>query len=266
VGIITLTTDFGTQDWFVGAMKGVILDLAPQTQVIDITHEIPPGNIAAGAFALASAFNYFPRGTVHVAVVDPGVGSDRPALAVKSERFTFVGPDNGLLSWAMPQPHVKAVYSLDNPKYFLHRVSGTFHGRDVFAPIAAHLVRGVPLAKLGTRMDDFIRLPWPEPKRTGAGISGSVVYIDRFGNGITSIPGEMLRGGSEAWDVCLRGRRVCSVARYYQAVPAGHPVAVVGSTGYLEMAICGGNAAQRLRLNCGTKVQVRSCRRDDVPL
>ena len=142
--IITLTTDFGTKDWFVGSMKGVILGIQPEVLVVDITHDVSSGDIRGGAFALAASYSFFARGTIHLAVVDPGVGSDRAAIAVQTADYLFIGPDNGVLSWALRQESIKSIRKLENEKLFLRSISHTFHGRDIFAPVAAHLSKGWP--------------------------------------------------------------------------------------------------------------------------
>src|SRR5208283_126339 len=164
MNLITLTTDFGTRDWFVGTMKGVILSRCPRAAIVDITHEIPAGDIRAGAFALAAGCRFFPKGTVHVAVVDPGVGSARHAIVVQTANYFFVGPDNGVLSFALAKEKIKTIRRLENKGIFLQPVSCTFHGRDIFAPVAARLCRGFPIHKLGPLQKDFVRLPWPEPR------------------------------------------------------------------------------------------------------
>ncbi|MBI2948170.1 MAG: SAM-dependent chlorinase/fluorinase, partial [Verrucomicrobia bacterium] len=194
--IITLTTDFGTDDWFAGTMKGVILSVNPKASIVDITHGIRLGDIRAGAFALAAAYRFFPRGTVHVAVVDPGVGSERKAIAVRTKDYFFVGPDNGLLSCALAREVIRSIHRLENKKFFLPFVSQTFQGRDVFAPVAAHLSKGVAIGKLGPRAASCKMLTLPTPIRRGHELVGEVIYLDRFGNGITNIRGEDL----EAWE------------------------------------------------------------------
>ncbi|HWV98587.1 MAG TPA: SAM-dependent chlorinase/fluorinase [Candidatus Acidoferrum sp.] len=254
--LITLTTDFGTHDWFVGTMKGVIHGTAPRAAIIDLTHEIAPGDIRAGAFALAAGYRFFPLGTVHVVVVDPGVGSARRGIAVRSRDYFFVGPDNGVLSWALAREKILALHRLENQNYFLKPVSRTFHGRDVFAPVAAHLCRGVPIRKLGPPAKDFVRLDWPAPTKTARGLRGEVVYIDRFGNAITNIEASRLPN-LRPIAVVLNGKRLCSVADFYQAVAPGRPVAVAGSSGFLEIAINGGNAARGLRIHVGATVVLR---------
>lgn len=253
---ITFTTDFGTRDWFVGTMKGVVLCLAPRALLVDLTHEIAPGNIRAGAFALAASYSYFPRHTIHVAVIDPGVGTNRGAIAVQTTDYLFVGPDNGVLSWALAKEKILAIHSLENRRYFLPQVSSTFHGRDVFAPAAAHLSIGVQIEKLGPRQKDLVQLAWPEPILSRRGIEGEVLYIDHFGNVITNIPGELLCLLNKQPAVFIGKKRVCTVASNYQAVAGGCPVAVIGSSGLLELAVNGGNAAQKFRLQNGKSIRV----------
>lgn len=254
--IITLTTDFGARDWFVGTMKGVILRIHSRATIVDLTHEIPPGDIRAGAFVLAAAAHFFPKGTVHVAVVDPGVGGARKAIAVQTANGFFVGPDNGVLSWALAREKIKSIRRLENDRYFLRPVSRTFHGRDIFAPVAAHLSRGVSIEKLGPARKDFIRLPWPKPRVAPGSIEGEVIYIDRFGNGITNLANASVspRRGHEVW---IGRRRLGAVKLFYQSVPAGQAVVVPGSSGFLEIAVHGGSAADELGLVPGARVNLR---------
>ena len=274
--IITLTTDFGMQDWFVGTLKGVILGIAPRAAIVGITHEIPAGDIRAGAFALAAGYRFFPKGTVHVAVVDPGVGGARKAIAVQTANYFFVGPDNGVLSCALAKEKLKSVHRLENTDYFLQQISHTFHGRDIFAPVAAHLSRGTPIREFGPAQKDFVRLPWPQPCVRRGCIEGEVVFTDRFGNAITNIestslkpktevdrsaglrPGTTSVSGLNASGEVFAGRkRLCRVKAFYQSVPVGQAVAVPGSSGFLEIAVNGGSAAKRFGLKIGDRVQVR---------
>jgi hypothetical protein len=258
VSIITLTTDFGAADWFVGTMKGVILGLQPRARLVDITHEIPAGDIRAGAFALAASHGFFPRGTVHVAVVDPGVGSRRRAIVVQTVNYLFVGPDNGVLCLALAREKIKAVHQITNEQLFLHPVSNTFHGRDVFAPIAANLSKGLPLARVGAPLKEFVKLSWPEPQRTRNSIKGEIAYIDRFGNAITNVGNATLTSlGEGSCEIIVRGKRLCSLQPFYQALPHGNPVAVPGSSGFLELAVNGGSAAKQFKLRVGERVVVR---------
>src|ERR1039457_1356080 len=255
MSVLTLTTDFGTHDWFVGTMKGVIASIAPAANVIDLTHDLPPGEIRGGAFALAASHRFFPKGTIHVAVVDPGVGSVRKAIAVQTAKSLFVGPDNGVLSWALAKEKIRGIHALEDAAYLRRPVSQTFHGRDVFAPVAAHLSCGVPIQKFGPALKDYVRLAWPEPQMRRGGLEGEVIYIDRFGNAITNLEGGLLEGsGRASCEVHGKLRWNCPLKTFYQAVPPKTPVALVGSSGFLEIAINGGSAAKVLGVRVGTRV------------
>jgi S-adenosyl-L-methionine hydrolase (adenosine-forming) len=256
MNIITLITDFGQRDWFVGAMKGVILGLNPESVVVDITHEIAGGDIWTGAFALAAACRYFPAGTIHVAVVDPGVGSNRQAIAVQTEQFFFVGPDNGVLSLALRQGRVAAVHVLKNEQYFRRPISVNFHGRDVFVPVAAHLSRGVALTEFGPAAEDYVKLDWPQVQTSATGVKGQVIYLDRFGNVITNIENELIAGLNPESLVISTGRTRLAVGHCYQAVALGKPVGLLGSHGYLEIAVNGGSAARDLGLSLGDQIAI----------
>jgi S-adenosylmethionine hydrolase len=258
VSVITLTTDFGTADWFVGTMKGVMLRLHPRACLVDITHEIPPGDIRSAAFALAASHGFFPRRTVHLVVVDPGVGSRRRAIAVQTASYIFVGPDNGVLSLALAREKIKAVHQITNEQLFLRPVSNTFHGRDIFAPVAASLSKGLPLGKVGVPVRAFVKLSWPEPQRARNSIQGEIVYIDHFGNAITNIGNALpasLPGVSP--EIIVKGKRLCALQPFYQAVPPGKPVAVPGSSGFLELAVNGGSIAKKFKLRVGERVIAR---------
>jgi hypothetical protein len=258
VTIITLTTDFGKHDWFAGTMRGVILGINPRVHVVDVTHEIAGGDIRAGAFALMASCNVFPKDTVHVAVVDPGVGSQRRAIAVRTAKYFFVGPDNGVLSFALMREEIKSIHALENEKYFWKPVSRTFHGRDIFAPVAAHLSRGVAIHKFGPRLKGFVRLPWPGLRIHEGGVQGEIVCVDRFGNLITNIDAEGLRVfGDKPCEVFAKRKRLCAIAPFYSAVQFGQPLAVLGSTGFLEIAVNGASAAGRFGLQPGDQVKVQ---------
>lgn len=255
MSVITLTTDFGHADWFVGATKGVILNIAPQATIVDLCHGIAGGDIRSAAFALAAAYKYFPAKTIHMAVVDPGVGSGRAAIAVQTERYSFVGPDNGVLSTALELETVKSIRRIDNPDYLLKPVSHTFHGRDVFAPVAAHLCQDpICFAQLGPELPDYHRISVSEKRAQGELYRGSVIYIDRFGNAITDIGNDTV--GSE-YQIVWCSRAAFPLKPFYQAMPAGHGVAVRGSSGFVEIAINGGSAAERYKLKIGTPVTLR---------
>jgi len=259
--LVTFTSDFGTEDWFVGVVHGVLATLAPEAIVVDLNHAIPPGDVTRGAFILEAAAGDFPPGTVHLAVVDPGVGTARRALAVASRGQYFVGPDNGLLEWALVAPGAEA-HELTEERWFRRPVSRTFHGRDVFAPVAAHLARGAALREFGPRVTDPVRLRQPHPRRDGDAIEGSIVFIDRFGNALTDVSDEGLRESfAGAPDrrlvVTLPGRVIHGLARSYGDAPVGTLLAIIGSSGRLEIAQVGGDAADRLGLGLGDPVRIR---------
>ena len=244
--IITLLTDFGTADGYVGEMKGVMLTDAPAAMIVDVTHEIPPHDVEIGRLTLARYWRRFPPGTVHVAVVDPGVGSNRAALAIASDERYLVGPDNGLLSPALLIPGARAV-SLAVPT----GASPTFHGRDVFAPAAARLARGDDVDELGQPITDPVVRRTPEPHRAANGnVVGEVLAIDRFGNAITNLVG--MRGG----EVFVAGRDL-SVRRTYADLKPGEVGAVVGSTGLIEIVQRDGRASDSLQLARGALVTLR---------
>ena len=256
--IVTLTTDFGQRDPFVGVMKGVILGICAETALIDLTHEIAPFDIRAGAIALESAWRFFPMGTIHLAVVDPGVGGRRRALALEAGGHYFVGPDNGLFTFALMRDKWSAV-SIEASAYRRSEVSRTFHGRDIFAPAAGHLASGVPLENLGSRITDLIQLPLPRCKRTGDEIVGEVVGTDRFGNLLTSVAAEMVSelAPDGAIEVALAGREISGLALSYEDSPLGVAAAIVGSTGRLEIFIRNASAQAALGTAPGAEVTVR---------
>ena len=259
--IVTLLTDFGTADYFAGALKGAVLASNPEARVVDITHEVPPYDVEAGAFILRAAFETFPEGTVHVAVVDPGVGSARRAVAVEGRGHTFVGPDNGLFGHVYERAGPSRVFQLTNRNFFRREVSPTFHGRDIFAPVAGALSRGVRAEELGPEVFDFARLPSAAVEKTAAGtLVGTVIHVDRFGNLITNITPEDLSDESVARGARLRigGREVRRFRRFFAegAEGAGEPFAVWGSAGLLEVAVFRDSAARVLGAKRGDKVEV----------
>ena len=257
--IITLMTDFGTSDHYVGVMKGVILDINPQVQIVDITHTIPPQDIHGAAFLVDSAYRYFPTGSIHVIVVDPGVGSERRAIVCQTETAYFVCPDNGILTHILnSEKHVHAV-AVENSAYFLPQVSNTFHGRDIFAPVAAHLSRGIPIDKLGSPVAQPVQLPIPQPQVTDRAIIGHIIWIDSFGNLVTNISHEVL-GSLEGRDrvVIHAGRaEIDRLNRSYAESAVGEALAIVGSFNRLEISINQGNAAQTLGLKRGDTITIR---------
>lgn len=266
--VITLTTDFGLADPYVAAMKGVILTLNPQAVFLDVSHAVRPQQIRQGAFLLQTALPYLPPGAVHIAVVDPGVGTERRAIAIETAAGRFVGPDNGALSPALPDdlrerahdgggtvplPYGARAVALTDPRYQRQPVSDTFHGRDIFAPAAAHLSLGLPLSELGEPVTDVFALPpfRAAPLPDGS-LGGRVVHVDVFGNVITDVRGEDLTSSSVS--VELRGHAVRSVERSYAS--ARGLIALVGGSGFLEIALPGGNAARELGVDIGMAVRV----------
>lgn len=260
--IVTLLTDFGTADYFVGAMKGALLASNPEARVVDITHEVPPYDVEAGAFTLRAAFETFPEGTVHLAVVDPGVGSSRRGVVVEGRGHTFVGPDNGLFGHVYERVRPFRVFHLTNERYFRAEVSPTFHGRDIFAPVAGALSRGVPAEEFGPEVEDFVRLEGAAPERSpGGALAGRVINVDRFGNCITNISRaeltdeEVARGAR----VSVAGREVRHFRRFFaegEGVDAGEPFALWGSAGLLEVAVFRDSAARVLGVRRGARVEV----------
>lgn len=256
--LVTLTTDFGLRDPFVGIMKGVILSICPSARLVDLTHDLSPQDVLGGALALESAAPFFPPGTVHLAVVDPGVGSARRAIAIRAGGRYLVGPDNGLLTLTLGAPGWTAV-SLTASEYRMAEVSRTFHGRDVFAPAAAYLAAGVPLERLGPPVADPIRLALPDCHLAGGWLVGEVLDVDRFGNLITSIPAARLEAlpGQGAATVEVAGRPAGSVVGSYADGSSEAPAAIVGSTGRLEIFVKAGSARHLLRAERGAPVRVR---------
>ena len=279
--IITLTTDFGTSDAFVGVMKGVILGIAPDARIVDLTHEVPPQDVLAGAYLLRGAAPYFPRGTIHVAVVDPGVGTKRRALVVATRDAFVVAPDNGLATLVAPRAAVRGIWDVSRSRARLPVVSRTFHGRDVFAPVAATLARGAAPDELGTRLRTMQRLTLPRVRREARRTVGEIVWVDRFGNCISNIRADDLprtvradahaRRTSSAAHAsrrnargAFRGRRLSvtidghalPLLDSYADVPAGKPVALVNSNDLVEMAVNRGSAASVLGIGRGARVVV----------
>ena len=242
---ITLLTDFGTADYFVGAMKGAILSINQQAVIVDITHEIPAQDVAAGAFTLLAAYDTFPEGTIHVAVVDPGVGSARRAIALSAGRHLFVGPDNGIFTHVCERESSFEAFHITDEKYFRHPISNTFHGRDIFAPVAAALSTGVDPSSLGPRISDPMRLfKSAEPQ---------IIHIDHFGNLITNITRDVLKEGAE---LSVNGHEI-RVFRQFFGENIGEPdevFAIWGSAGFLEIAVNGRSAAQILNVKRGDPV------------
>jgi len=259
--IVTFLSDFGLDDWFVGVVHGVLHEVCPEARIVDLTHAVAPGDVERAAFILEASAPDFPPGTIHLAVVDPGVGTSRRALAVKARGQLFVGPDNGLLDWALAEP-TAAVHALADERFFRHPVSRTFHGRDVFAPVAAHLARGVPVESLGPPVRDPHRLEREPCRLDGGRLHGRVMFVDRFGNALTNLLAETVAASFPGVHegrlvVEAAGRRIGGIACSYGDAPVGTLVAIIGSSGRLEIAEVGGHAASRFGLGAGDRVAVR---------
>jgi len=257
--LITLTTDFGYRDPFVGIMKGVIAGINAIARVIDLSHDIPPQDIMAGALVLRHSVPYFPRGAIHVAVIDPGVGSARRPLLVECDGNYFVGPDNGVLSLALAGKQPTRFTHLSNSAYHLQPVSATFHGRDIFAPVAAYLSLGVAAVAFGDPVDGFLRLKLPEALRAARRICGEILYIDSFGNLFTNISERDLTGlTADNLVISLRDATIRGLVSNYAAAADGEFVALINSWGLLEIAVYKGSAERRATAKVGDKVMLSS--------
>ncbi|MFH1112791.1 MAG: SAM-dependent chlorinase/fluorinase [Pseudomonadota bacterium] len=251
---ITFTTDFGTRDGFVAQMKGVILRINPEARLIDTTHDIEPYSVLQAALVLKGISRYFPAGTIHVAVVDPGVGGNRRGMALKAGDQMYVGPDNGLFSLVIAEHDAWEARRIENAGYTLPDPHPTFHGRDVFAPVAAHLSTGKSLESVGARIRDPVALSMASPMISDHGVEGRVIHVDRFGNLTTNIEAEMLpaRVGS----IETAGLTIPGLSRYFGEVEEGRPLALINSFGLLEIAVNRGDAARELAAGVGTGVTV----------
>ncbi len=253
--IITLLTDFGLQDPYVGIMKGVIFGLCPEVRIVDITHGIPPQDVRAAAFVLAESVRYFPAGTVHCAVVDPGVGSSRAVLAAEAGGHLFTAPDNGILDMVFEQHPDHRVHEITDPDCFLKKISQTFHGRDKFAPAAAHLALGRSPELMGPPVSDPVRLKVHRPAVETDKITGEIIYIDRFGNGVTNIGHDLIDSRGPV-TVNTAGQSIPGPVNSYMDADRKSPLAIIGSFGRLEIAVREGNAAEQLGLKTGERVDV----------
>lgn len=255
--LIALLTDFGLRDHYVGTMKGVVLGICPEATLVDISHEVAPQDVRDGALELAAAYRYFPAGTIFLVVVDPGVGSTRRAVAAEAGDYRFVAPDNGVLSVVFDQAMPRLAVELTNRTYARPTISRTFEGRDRFAPAAAWLANGIPLASFGPEAGALVRLDVPRPRAIDGGIDGEVLRVDRFGNLITNIDDATLAGISGALTVRVGSREIPRVVSTYADVHVGELCALVGSSDRLEIAVHGGSAAATLGIGRGAVVQLR---------
>lgn len=258
MSIITLTTDFGTGSPYVAALKGVILSINPAATIVDLTHAVPAQDIREGAMVLDDVADRFPEGTIHLVVIDPGVGTDRAMVYARIGRQQFIAPDNGVLSRVLARTMAFEVIRLENPAYWLAEISTTFHGRDIMAPVAAHLSLGLDPRELGPEHVPLGQLEWPRPIRQHDRVEGAVLKIDSFGNLITNIDAETLLGRPTDGRACI----VCNIYetwgiyQNYAEQPRGTLIALIGSGGCLELAIVGESAAERLGIEPGEPVVV----------
>lgn len=256
--VVTIMTDFGLRDGFVGVMKGVILSLTPQAQIADISHEIAPQDVLEGAYILMRCVRYFPPGTVHIAVVDPGVGTARRPVAGRVGTQFFVGPDNGLFSYlieaAQAQGTAMEWVHLDRPEYWREEISNVFHGRDIFAPVGAYLAGGMPLTALGTPISDLLRLTLPRPEQIPGGWRGRVMAFDQYGNIFTNLERQQL--GNQVGGVLLCGAEINGLVNTFGERPPGELIALYDEADYLMVSVVNGDARQRLQCQTGDIVEV----------
>jgi hypothetical protein len=254
---IAILTDFGTKDWFVGSMKGVISAINPSATIIDITHEISPGDIQSAAFALAASVSSYPSGTLFLTVVDPGVGTDRAACIFQTDTALYVAPDNGVVSYAISDSQIKQIVRIENRQFLPPVISTTFHGRDIFAPAAAHLSCGTPVERFGKRIVSWTHLSWPSVLTTEDTIECQIMYIDRFGNTITNCENTTVPFPDRSSVLINRQSIAIPLVSCFSDVDKGEPCAYCGSAGYIEIGVNGGNAAHRYDLSVGDCVTVK---------
>ena len=256
--IITLLTDFGTKNHYVASVKGTILKISPGCTLIDITHQVRPHDIEEGAFILANAYSSFPRGTIHLAVVDPEVGSSRKPILLVTENYSFVGPDNGLFTFCLLKEKVKKAVALSNKKFFHPRVSTTFHGRDIFAPVAGYHSLGRKAKAFGREMKSWVKLPFRKPEMGKGGLAGEIFHVDIFGNLISNIGEEQVFHFTKKRPCVIRiGKAsIQGLKESYREVEKGELLALIGSGGYLEISVREGNAQKRLKAKKGDAIIV----------
>jgi S-adenosyl-L-methionine hydrolase (adenosine-forming) len=256
--IITLTTDFGTNDHLVGSMKGVILNINPAARIVDINHNVTPFDILDGALSIANAYRFFPPRTIHVVVVDPGVGTQRRPLLVSGEKQYFIAPDNGVLSMVFERESC-IVRHISAEHYFLSPISPTFHGRDIFAPTAAWLAKAFQTEAFGEEITDHVRFTMPKAKSSGQSVKGVVLRVDAFGNLMTNLTAENVPAAaveSGAIKLAINGKEIAKFVQTFALGAPGEPVALIGSAGFLEVAVNRGNAARTLGVNRGAEVML----------
>ena len=256
--IITLLTDFGSKDHYVASMKGVILNINPQCTLVDITHEVKPHDIEEGAFILANTYSHFPKGTIHLSIVDPGVGGTRKPILLVTPKYDFVGPDNGLFTLVAQREKVNQVVVLTKKKYFLPKVSKTFHGRDLFAPVAAHLSLGIKPTALGYEINSLKKIGFQKPIVRGGKLLGEILHIDTFGNLVSNIDKEKFSRFIRGRPFVIRGGRktIHGLKKGYWEGKKGELIALLGSSGLLEISVREGSAQKMLKVKRGDPITI----------
>jgi S-adenosylmethionine hydrolase len=256
--VVTLLTDFGTKDHYVASMKGVILNINPQCLLIDITHQVSPHDIREGAFILANAYSYFPKGTIHLCVVDPGVGGIRKPILLVTQDYYFVGPDNGLFTMITRKEGVKQIIALDRQKFHLSKVSTTFHGRDIFAPVAAHLSLGVKPNAFGHKIDSLARVGFKGPFIKEGRLSGEILHVDAFGNLVSNVDEGKFSRFVQGRPFFIRAERktIRGLKKGYWEGKKGEPMALFGSSGFLEISVREGSAQKVLKMKRGDSIEI----------
>ncbi|MDD5492135.1 MAG: SAM-dependent chlorinase/fluorinase [bacterium] len=254
---IALMTDFGYKDGFVGTMKGVILSINPNVAMVDLTHTISPHNTLEASIVLRTSYHFFPQGTIFLVVIDPGVGSNRRSILVETEKYFFIGPDNGALSFALENEKIRKIVELTNKKYFLQDVSNTFHGRDIFAPVAARLSKGVAVSKFGEQTKEYKKFTILSPRIHRHGVSGKVIYTDHFGNLVTNISGGMVQKlALKKMAIKIKDYKIEKLSSSYTDSAPGQILAIVGSNDCLEISVNQGNASQIMKAKEGTEIAI----------
>lgn len=253
--LIALLTDFGTRDYYVGAVKGVIYSISPNARIVDITHEIEPQNIVSASFTLRACYRNFPKKTIFAAVVDPGVGSDRKAILIETEDYYFIAPDNGLLGFVDEEAEHCKVFQLTAERFFAENVSRTFHGRDIFAPVAAHLANGMLPGEFGAQITSFIRLPNPEPRKiSNREIEADILHADRFGNLVTNLRPDQL---PENFTIEINGQTINKLQHYFAEAEKSRLFLIAGSAGFLEIVAFQDSAQRLLQIKAGAKIRLQ---------
>ena len=249
---VALLSDFGASDHFVGTVKGVLLSKNPKLRIIDITHSVPPQDIQTAAFILMSCMLYMPKGTLFMTVVDPDVGTGRGIIWAKTENYQFIAPDNGLISWVEEKEKIREVRFINNASLFLDRISSTFHGRDIMAPVAAAVAKGLPERKIGPVLAGYRKFPFPRPRKTGNRVTGQIIAIDHFGNAISNIAQHHINARAV---FTVSDHTISGLKLTYASVPEGAHMALIGSCGFLEFSVRNGNFAQTFNIAVGSPVE-----------